>query len=125
MGKSAAAVKPRSDQRSDRRALAQELLKLRRKYAVAFAQIEDLKSSLIALATAGEGSFRETFAEQGVVTVSGAKPKAFAGHFAEVQPKVWNALSDTKRRKIIEAGIIAEVPHWSREYHGSCKVKVF
>jgi hypothetical protein len=85
-----------------------------------------LKASLIKLATdADEGSFREVFADQGQVTVAGCKARDFKGHMPEVQVKTWDALSETKRQKIIEAGIIKIVPHYSRDFHGRCNVTLF
>jgi hypothetical protein len=69
--------------------------------------------------------FREIFADQGQVTVAGAKDKEFRGHVSEVDPKIFDALSEVKRQKLIDAGIIKIVAYYSRAFHGRVDVKTF
>ncbi len=117
-GKSAAAA-------AKGRKLAGELVALRIKHADVFGEIENLKARLIELATeTGEG-MREVFADRGQVTVSGAKAREFKGHFPEIDEKVLDALSEVKRQKLIDAGIIKIVPHYTRDFHGRVDVKLF
>jgi hypothetical protein len=59
----------------------------------------------------GDG-FREIFADRGQITVAGAKAKEFKGHVPEVEPKIFDALSATKRQKLIDEGVVKIVPHW-------------
>jgi hypothetical protein len=103
MAKSAAASRAK---KPDRRSLCEELLALRRKHADVYAQVDSLKAELIELATEAGDGFREIFANQGQVTVAGAKDKEFRGHVSEVDPKIFDALSEVKRQKLIDADII-------------------
>jgi hypothetical protein len=124
MTKSAPAAKLN---RPDRRVLCDKLPALHLKHADVFARIDSLKADLIELATeAGEGfSFREVFADRGQVSVSGAKGREFKGHVPEIEPKIFNALSEVKRQKLIDAGIVKIVPYYTRQYHGRVDVKTF
>jgi len=98
---------------------------LRLKHADVFGAMDQLKAALIALATdTGEG-FREVFVDRGQITVAAAKAKEFKGHVPEVEPKIFDALSEAKRKKLIDDGIVKIVPHWTRDFHGRVDVKSF
>jgi hypothetical protein len=125
MAKSATALKATSDQRAARRSLCQELLGLRRRYATVFLQIDDLKATLVKLATdADDGSFREIF-DHGQVTVAGCKPRQFKGHMPIVDVKTYDALSASRRKKLEDEGIIRVTAQFSGEFYGRCSVKLF
>ena len=36
----------------------------------------------------------------------------------EVDPKIFDVLSEVKRQQLIDAGIVKIVPHWSRDFYG-------
>jgi hypothetical protein len=111
--------------RPNRRALCERLLALRLKHADVFAEIESLKAELIVAAgELGEG-FREVFVDRGQVTVAGPKAKEFKGHVPEVDPKIFDALTESRRGKLIDEGIIKVVPTWTRDFHGRVDVKPF
>jgi hypothetical protein len=120
VAKSAAAAKRRE---SDRRALCEDLLALRIKHAAVFAQMDGLKASLIV--AAGAEGYREVFAGKGQVTVAAAKGKEFKGDLPEVEPAAFHALSDAKRQKLIDDGIVKLVPVWTRDFHGRVDMKTF
>ena len=121
-GKSATAAKAKAP---DRRALCGQLLALRIRYAEALGEMDSLKASLIELATEAGDGFREVFPNEGRVTVAGCKPPEFKAHKPEVDPKIFDALSEVKRQKLIDAGIIKITPVYSRHYYGRVDLKVF
>jgi hypothetical protein len=111
--------------KADRRDLCERLLALRLKHADIFAEIESLKAELIiAAGELGEG-FREVFVGRGQVTVAPPKPKEFKGHIPEIDPKIFDALTDARRRKLVDEGIVKVVPSWTRDFHGRVDVKPF
>lgn len=119
-----AASKPRQP-KADRRDLCERLLALRLKHVDVFAEIDNLKAQLIVVAgDAGEG-FREVFVGKGQVTVAAPKAKEFKGDLPEVDPTTFHALSDAKRQKLVDDGIIKLVAVWTRDYHGRVDVKTF
>lgn len=109
----------------DRRELCEELLGLRLKHADVFARMDELKAELIGEARIAGDGFREVIAGKGQVTVAAPHGKEFKGHVPEVNPKIFDALSETKRKKLIDAGIVTIVPHWTRDFHGRVDVKTF
>ncbi len=122
--KSATAAKAKA-KGPDRRELCKELLALRIKHADVFARIDELKADLIKVAAdAGEG-FREVVTGKGQITVSAPHGAEFKGHVPEVDPRIFDALSEVKRKKLIDAGIIKVVAHYSRDFHGRVDLKVF
>jgi hypothetical protein len=109
----------------DKRSLCEKLLALRLKHADVFGQIDSLKAELIQVATGANEGFREVFAGKGQVTVAAPKAKEFKGDLPEVDPAAFHALSDAKRQKLIDDGIIKLVPNWTRDFHGRVDVKTF
>lgn len=118
IGKSAAAA-------AKGRKLAEELLVWHLEHAEILKERDAIKASLIELATeAGEG-MHEVFVDRGQVTVSGAKAREFKGHFPEVDERALENLSEVKRQRLIDAGIIKIVARYAAAYHGRCTVKTF
>jgi len=107
----------------DRKALCERLLALRLKHAKVFSEIDGLKAELIV--AAGAEGFREVFPGKGQVTVSAAKAKEFKGDLPEIDAIAFHALTDSKRQKLVEDGVIKIVPTWSRDFHGRVDVKTF
>jgi len=44
-------------------------------------------------------------------------------HVPEVEPKIFDALSEVKQQKLTDAGIVKIVPHYTRDFHGRIDVK--
>lgn len=62
---------------NERQELASEMLDLHRKNTTDLARMEDIKQALREIATEDGENFKEEFAGQGVVKVSGGKPGTF------------------------------------------------
>jgi len=110
---------------ADRRELCERLLKLRRKHADVFGEMDAIKAELIQMATDAGDGFREVFVDDGQITVSGCKGKEFKGHVPEVNEKVFDILTGAKRQKLIDSGVVTLVPHYTRECRGRVDLKVF
>ena len=41
----------------------------------------------------------------------------------EVEPKIFDALSEVKQQKLTDAGIVKIVPHYTRDFRGRIDVK--
>jgi hypothetical protein len=108
----------------DRRDLCEQLLALRVKHADTFAEIESLKATLIEVA-GDDGSFREVFIDRGQVSVSAPHPKAFKGHSPDLDVKAWDNLSDVRRKKLVDEGLVLIRPVYSREFRGRCDIRTF
>jgi hypothetical protein len=109
-----------------RKSLAKKLLKLRVKHAKIFADMDSLKATLIDLVTEdGDGTAREVFLGLGTVTIAPCKAKEFRGELPEVDPTAFGALSDARRQKLLDEGLIRLVPNWSRDFRGSVTLKTF
>jgi hypothetical protein len=109
----------------DRRAVCEQLLSLRLKHAKIFGEMDSLKAELILIAGDAKDGFREVFAGKGRITVAAPKAKEFKGDIPEVNPVAFYALSDAKRQKLIDDGLITLVRTWTREFHGRVDVKTF
>jgi len=110
---------------NDRRALAEELLGLHRKHGDVFARMEDLKRALRESATAAGENFKEEFAGEGVVKVAGRKDGKFKGIVPTIDQRAFIALSEAKRNKLIESGVITMVNEFTQPFYGSVTVEVF
>ena len=110
---------------NERRALADELLGLHRKHGNDFARMEDLKRALREIATADGENFKEEFAGEGAVKVSGGKEGKFKGIVPEVDAEKFLALSERRRATLVEAGIVKMNSVYGRPYYGSVTVDVF
>ena len=51
--------------------------------------------------------------------------REFRGHVPEVDPKIFDALSEVKRQKLVDAGVVKIVPHYTRDFRGCVDVKTF
>ena len=113
------------DKKPDRRELCEELLGLQLKHADVFNRIDELKADLIKVAAdAGEG-FREVVTGKGQITVAAPHGKEFKGHVPEVNPKIFDALSKIKRKRLIDQGIVMVVAQYGRDFYGRVDVKTF
>lgn len=110
---------------NERRALSSELLGLYRKHGDDFARIEDLKRALREIATDDGENFKEEFAGEGVVKVSGAKEGKFKGIMPEVDAEKFLALSERRRETLVEQGIVKMNSVYAKPYYGSVTVDVF
>ncbi len=110
---------------NERRALAGELLGLHRRHGADFARMEDIKRALREIATDGGENFKEEFAGEGVVKVSGAKDGRFQGIIPEVAPETFLSLTEKRRASLVDQGIIRMAEKYSKPYYGSVTVEVF
>jgi hypothetical protein len=108
-----------------RAALCLELLNLRHDNAKAFDRIEAIKTELKAMATDLGRGFRETEVELGYVSVSPARGEQFGGDFPIVNVRAWQALTPTRRQKLVDDGLIGIESVWSKPFYGSVTVEVF
>lgn len=109
-----------------RRAAAEELLAHHRKYADAFARMEDLKGRLRELAKDEGGNFKEEFAGKGQVKVSAPKAAQFKGILPELQVDSFLALPERERNKLVDdKKLIAMTPTYGKPYYGSVTVEVY
>lgn len=108
----------------DRRALAEELLKLNIKHAVTFTRIDELKTDLRKIATDGE-NFKEEFPGKGVVKVSGEADAKFKGILPVIDPAKYLALPEKDRKALEDAGVISLVPTYGKPYAGRVAVETF
>lgn len=109
----------------ERRKLAQELLGLERKHKSMFARYDGIKARLRELATEAGESFQEMFANRGAVKVSAGHSGKFKGTFPLVQEKAYFDLSDERRKKLDDDGIVKMVPVYGGPYAGSVTVNIF
>lgn len=110
---------------NERRALASELLGLHRKHATDFARMEDIKRALREIATDDGENFKEEFAGEGVVKVSGGKPGKFQGIVPEVVPETFLKLTEKRRQTLVEQGVIIMAEKHGKPYYGSVTVEAF
>jgi len=107
-----------------RRKLAKKLVDLHIRFAKQFAELDGLKASLIANAkNAGDG-YRESF-EKGQVTVAAPKDKVCRGTIAVLDQAAFKALSDGRRQKLIDDGLISMQEDWAGAFYGRVTVKLF
>jgi len=88
---------------------------LRLQHAEVFSEMDRLKAVLIELADDASDGFREVFVA-GQVTVAGPHSGEFKGHVPEVDSKIFDVLSEAKRKKLIDAGVIKIAPHSTRDF---------
>ena len=118
----AAATKP---QDTVRRKLARTLIDLRLRHKRLFDEIDGLKTSLVLNAeNAGDG-FREVFDKKGIITVAAPKDAVCRGNLPAIDVAAFNALSEARRQKLIEDGIVKIAEDWSRKFYGRVDVKLF
>jgi hypothetical protein len=108
-----------------RRRLAKKLVDLHLRFAKQFAEIDGIKSSLIANAENAGGGFREVFEKKGQVTVAAPKAKECRGTIAVLDQAAFKALPDSRREKLIADGLVTEQEDWSGAFYGRATVKLF
>jgi hypothetical protein len=121
----ATAAKPKTEKPKTPRELAEELVGIHVANRATFGRIDELKELLKAAATAAGASIREVIPGQGKVAASGRKESEFRGDLPELDPAAWNALSESRRDKLIADGVVKIVPTWSKTYYGSVTVDLF
>jgi len=103
--------------------LCRELLEIERDHPEIFARIDEIKT-LLKLEADKVGSFRETFANLGHVSVSPSKPAEVLGEAPEVIITAWSALKQPKRDKLIADGLIKLAPLVKGASYGQVRVKL-
>jgi len=106
-----------------RRALAEELVKLKSKHADVYAREKEIKKALIADAD-GE-NFQETIKGIGVVNVSAAKDKRCKGTAPEIVVDAFLRLPKAQQDRLTEKGVVIIAEQWSGAYYGSVSVELF
>jgi hypothetical protein len=106
-----------------RSALCEELAKLRRKHADAFAREKEIKKLLIE--DAGDENFQVAVRGVGVVKVSAAKPKHCKGTAPEIVVDAFLKLPQAQQDKLTEKGVVIIAEQWSGAYYGSVTVDLF
>jgi hypothetical protein len=102
--------------------LCEELAKLHKKHAAAFAREKELKKALTSAATE---NFQQTIPGLGVVKVSAPKPKECTGEAPEISIDVFLAQSKKARDTLIQKGVVNMVQQWKGAYYGSVTVELF
>lgn len=118
-----AAAKKTAPRDTPRQALCRELLTIQSTNPDIFARIEAIKASLKKLADS-DGNFRETFVDLGYVSVTPARAAQTLGEGPVVRADVWNGLTDTRKEKLREQGLIAIEPIVKRASYGQVRVKL-
>lgn len=116
----AAARKAKAPTRAE---LCRELLEIERDNPQVFSRIDEIKT-LLKLTAETDGSFRETFANLGYVSVSPPAAAKFKGDFPVVVVEAWKALKPARQDKLIEDGVIKIESTWSKPYYGQVSVKL-
>src|SRR4051794_2635385 len=106
---------------NERRALAHELVGIHRTHRIDLERADGIKAELKAIATADGEKFGEMFPGEGEVKVSG--DKAASGVVPRVDAEAFLALSDARRQKLIDDGVIVLEP--ARASYGRVTVKLF
>lgn len=118
-----AAAKKAPPKDTPRQGLCRELLAIQSTNAGIFSHIEAIKASLKKYADE-DGKFRETFVGLGHVSVSPAKPEETIGEAPVIQIDAWNDLTDTRKDKLLEQGLVAIEPIVKGAAYGQVRVKL-
>jgi len=103
--------------------LCRELLEIERDNPHIFRRIEEIKVSL-KLQADQDGSFRETFEGLGYVSVSPSRPAETIGEAPEAVIDEWNALTQAKRDKLLDSGVIRMAPIVKGASYGQVRTKL-
>jgi hypothetical protein len=109
----------------NRRTLAEELVKLKRKHVAVFAREKAIKKALTKDAGEGGENFQEHFPGIGVVKVSAPKEKRCTGTAPEIVVETFLALPEARREKLEKDGIVKIAEQWTNPYYGSVTVDLF
>lgn len=116
----AAARKPAE---SKRQKLCRELLEIELKHSDIFARMDAVKTELKELAKV-DGRFRETFVGLGYVSVSPAQPEQVTGEAPVLQVAAWQDLTDSRRDKLLEQGLVRIEPTIKGASYGQVRVNL-
>ncbi|MFT4117448.1 hypothetical protein [Bradyrhizobium sp.] len=103
--------------------LCRELLEIQSANRLTFDRIDAIKTELKVRASS-EGKFRETFVGLGYVSVSPATPEQVTGEAPELVVASWQALTESRREKLLEQGLVEVKPTVKGPYHGRVDVKL-
>jgi hypothetical protein len=110
---------------NDRRKDAEELATLYCDHADVFTRESELKARIKRHATDAGESFQEVFPGKGIIKASGDKPAKFKGTFPVIQEHAYFALTDKRREKLGEDGIIIMTPLWGNPSYGRVMFEPF
>lgn len=123
-----AAPSPKTNTDAALESLARDLVdaevELAKKAGDIIARIETLKGAMREACPKG-GKFKWTFAKKGEVELAGAADGKLKGVFPEVDVEAYLALSEARRKKLAEDGIVAMVPQRGKPFYGRVTVKLF
>lgn len=118
MGAAAAKAKPKINTN----ALGHELLTLFKKNADDLKRIDEIKSTL---KTNAQVNYKIDIAGLGTVTVSAPKDKTFKGTVPKVVAEAFLGLTETKRKKLLDDGLVVMENEYTGQYYGSVTTKLF
>jgi hypothetical protein len=118
MGKPALKVDPLAL----RRGYCEELLRLRKTHAPAFAREKELKALLLADATE---NFQETVSGLGKIGVSAPKDASCTGSAPELVVDVFLGMTDKQREQLLERGAVKIMEQWKAKYYGAVRIDLF
>jgi hypothetical protein len=119
------AITPDAKTLKRRADLCGELLGIHYDNDKVFKRIEAIKAELQQMANELDRSFKETDVKLGHVSVSPSKGEEFKGDFPVVDVRKYQALTEAKRKNLLEAGIIKIESEWSRPYNGRVSVEIY
>jgi hypothetical protein len=108
-----------------RRGLCEELVGLHRDNSSVFDRIEAIKAELKLIATDAGEPFREVIAGKGQVSVSPPKDGEFKGNVPTLKAEAWNDLTDARRERLLEQGLVEIVAEYGGKFYGRVDVKTF
>lgn len=117
MPATAAVKKPKPKTNAE---LCLELLHLERDHADIFARADAIKAELKSKGI----KFRETVPGLGYVSVSPPTPEEVTGEAPELAVAAWQALTDGRRAKLLEQGLVKVVPTIKRAFYGRVEAKL-
>lgn len=117
----AAAARAKKPTRAD---LCRELLDIEKQFATPLQRMDTLKAELKALSES-DGKFRETIPGLGEVSVSPPAPEHKVGEKAELVVTAWDALTEARRAKLLEQGLVHQVDIVKGAYYGRVSTKLF
>lgn len=116
----AAARKPKE---TEQLTLCRELLQIRRDNLPIFTRIDAINTRLKTIGR-DNGKFRETFDGLGYVSVSPPTDEKVTGQAPELQVEAWQGLTESRRVKLLEQGLVSIVNIIKRATYGQVRVKL-
>lgn len=105
--------------------LGDELLSIRSDNAEVYARDDQICSKLKAIAKTKGDNFKVTIENLGEVNVSAPKGKHRTGTAPTLKVDAFFALSEAKRQKLIDAGLVEIAEVWKKAYYGGVTAKLF